>query len=278
MSYKPDEATLVSYLYGELEPAAQQKVEAYLKAHPDEKQRLEAWSFTRSAMSGLPDKEVIAPPIILGSSTSEKPFWKENYFRMPLGIAASLLVFLVAAKLLDVSASYSEGVFKISFGARENTVPVNPGLNETQVSEMIRSSLSSNNEALQASWHADRKSMEQSIQKNLRSNSVKIDRLMQTASAASQEQLKGFVGQLQTDNLKLMKDYMQLSSAGQKEYIENLLVDFSAYLQEQRKQDWQVFQTRVNSLEKNTDQFKQETEQLLTSLITNGNTTNQRRN
>ncbi len=102
---------------------------------------------------------------------------------------------------------------------------------------------------------------------------------MQASATASQEQVKSFVAQLQTDNLKLMKDYIQLSSAGQKEYIENLLVDFSSYLQEQRKQDWQLVQTRVNTIEKNTDQFKQETEQLLTSLISNNNgTSNQRRN
>jgi len=38
-------------------------------------------------------------------------------------------------------------------------------------------------------------------------------------------------------------------------------------LQEQRKQDLQYVQTKVNSLEKNNNQFKQETEQILTSLI-----------
>lgn len=77
---------------------------------------------------------------------------------------------------------------------------------------------------------------------------------------------------MQNDNLKLMKDYMQLSTAGQKKYIESLLVDFSAYLQEQRKQDLQAFQAQVNKVEQNTDQFKEETEQILTSLITNTGT------
>jgi len=66
-----------------------------------------------------------------------------------------------------------------------------------------------------------------------------------------------------------MKDYFQLSAADQKKYMENLLVDFSSYLQEQRKQDLQFVQTKVNSLEKNNNQFKQETEQILTSLISN---------
>jgi hypothetical protein len=51
--------------------------------------------------------------------------------------------------------------------------------------------------------------------------------------------------------------------------MENMLVDFSNYLQEQRKQDMQFVQAKVNSLEKNNNQFKQETEQILTSLISN---------
>jgi hypothetical protein len=41
-------------------------------------------------------------------------------------------------------------------------------------------------------------------------------------------------------------------------------------MQQQRTSDMQVVQTRLNSLEKNTSVFKQETEQILSSIITNG--------
>ena len=92
---------------------------------------------------------------------------------------------------------------------------------------------------------------------------------MKVASQASQDQVRTFVAGLQQDNLQLMKDYMALSSKDQQVYVENLLVDFSKYLQEQRKQDLLLFQTRMSSIEKNTDQFKQETEQILASIIAN---------
>jgi hypothetical protein len=65
-----------------------------------------------------------------------------------------------------------------------------------------------------------------------------------------------------------VKNYFQLTSTEQKQYIENLLVDFAKYLQQQRKDDLQVVQTQLNSIQKNTDIFKQETEQILTSIIT----------
>jgi len=281
MNYKPDEATMMSYLYGELDPAGQKKVEEYLQANPEEKTKIEEWAFVRSVFSGLEDKEVIAPSIVFTDKNNSIPFWKENYFRMPVGIAASLLVFLVSAKLIGLSLTYSPGEFKIAFGEKvEKVQPVRqaPTLTEQQVAEMIQSTLESNNEKFKASWTEDRKNLEKSIQRNLNSNSGKIDNLIKTVSLANQEQVKEFVGQMQDDNLKLMKDYMQLSATGQKEYIETLLVDFSKYLQEQRKQDLQIFQARVNKVEQNTDMFKQETEQILTSLISTGPTNNQKRN
>jgi hypothetical protein len=277
MNYKPDEATLVAYFYGELEGDEMVKVENYLQRNPSEKKRLEEWASTRSVMAHLQEKEVIAPPIILGEDSKQVPFWKESYFRMSVGLAASFLFILVAAKFLGLSASYSQGELKIGFGKEQKIEPT-PALTERQVAQMIKSSLKDNNEEIKASWEEDRKALNAAIQKNLNSNSSKIDRLMATASAANQDQVKDFVARMQTDNLKLMKDYMQLSASGQKQYMESLLVDFSNYLDEQRKQDLLFIQARVNKVEQNTDQFKLETEQILSSLITSNGIDNQKRN
>ncbi|MBK7652037.1 MAG: hypothetical protein IPJ20_16775 [Flammeovirgaceae bacterium] len=115
--------------------------------------------------------------------------------------------------------------------------------------------------------------MQASLKSNLATNSAKIDELMKVASQASQDQVRTFVAGLQEDNLRLMKDYLQLSAKDQKVYVENLLVDFSKYLQEQRKQDLMLFQTRMSSIEKNSDQFKQETELILASIISNPEST-----
>jgi small-conductance mechanosensitive channel len=127
--------------------------------------------------------------------------------------------------------------------------------------------LASNNEVITSNWTEDQKRLSQSIRQNLDQNSKKIDALMKGAADASQAQVRGFVASLQNENLKLMKDYFQLSTADQKKYTEGLLVDFSEYLKEQRRQDLMILQTKVNSIEKNTDLFKQETEQILASII-----------
>ena len=269
---KPDEAMLIAYCYGEIDDAERSMVEAYLAEHPEELRRLESWGFVRKAMSRLEDEEVIAPPIIVGQV--DKPIWKERYFRMTLGIAASFLVVLIAARLMGLGVGYSSGELRIGFQLQEKPREENR-LTQQQVDQMIKNSLAVNNEELQSSWSKERVALENSVRQNMDRSSEKIDRLMKTASLANEDEVKKYVGQMQRDNLKLMKDYLQLSSAGQKEYIESLLVDFSKYLQEQRKQDLELLQTRMASVEQNTDQIKQETEQILTSLISSNGTSNQ---
>ena len=276
MRYKPDEATLIAYHYGELEGEELKKVEVFLQQNPEEKRRLDEWQQARFVMASLQDKEVIAPPLVMGNN--QRSIWQERYVRMTMGIAASFLVLLVTARLLNLSASINEGEFKIAFGAPVQKEVLAPGLDEDKVKQMIQTSLQEQNAKQETTWLDERKRMEESIQKNLNANSGKIDRLVSTASAGQEEQVKQFVSQLQTDNLKLMREYLQLSTTSQKEYVENLLVDFSKYLQEQRKQDLQYFQASMTNMKDNTDQFKKDTEQILTSLITNKRPDNLRSN
>lgn len=268
MSYKPDERELMAYLYGELNPDETEKVEAYFLQHPEERAKYAALSEVSDILGHVQDKEVIAPPVFV-SDPSIKPLWSYPSVRFAVGMAASILFILVAGKILGPEISYSKGELRISFGKPQpaQAAPVQQAsLTEQKVADMINASLARNNEEQSKSKTEDQKKLLQTIADF---NSKKIDAMTKQASLASQEQVRTFVAGLQEQNLKLMKDYFQLSSADQKKYMENLLVDFSSYLQEQRKQDLQFVQNKMNYLEKNNNQFKQETEQILTSLIAN---------
>jgi hypothetical protein len=268
MNYKPDEGMLIAYLYGELTATEAEKVQLYLQQHPEELKKLQGLGELRTVISHIQDQEVIAPPLFMDDA-NVKPLWQSNYFKTVMSIAASLLFLMVAGKFLGTEISYSNGELAINFSGKKEPIKeiVQPSLTEEKVKEMIQNSLVSNNEVITANWTEDQKRLSQSIRQNLDQNSKKIDALMKGAADASQAQVRGFVASLQNENLKLMKDYFQLSTADQKKYTEGLLVDFSEYLKEQRRQDLMILQTRVNSIEKNTDQFKQETEQILASII-----------
>jgi len=268
MNYKPDESTLISYLYGELNDKEKTKLENYFQQHPEELAKLRSLGEVRDVMSHAQDKEVIAPPVFVDDS-NVRSLWQSSYVKISIGIAASILFLMVAGKMLGPEISYKTGELKISFGDKkvEQPAPTNT-LTEEKVRAMISSSLASNNEMQKTLKEEDQKRLVQSL---VDMNSRKMDALAKNASLASREQVQAFVGGLQEQNLKLMKDYFQLSTTEQKKYMESLLTDFSGYLQEQRKQDLQLVQSQMNYYEKSNNQFKQETEQILTSLISSPN-------
>lgn len=265
MKDRLDESTLIAYHYGELEGEERGKVEAWLQQHPEEQRRLAEWRDAQTVFSALRDKEVIAPPIVFDNV--QKSFWREGYVRMSLGIAASLLFVLVAARLLGLNITYASGEMRIAFSAPQ---PVPSTLSEERIAQMIDASLEKNNATIRAAWEEDRKTLEDNIRKNVLANSERIDQLVRNVSTGQQQQIREFVSQLHNENLTRMQDYLQLSAQSQKDYVQTLLVDFSKYLDAQRQSDLQNVQKSLTSLEENTNQFKKDTEQILTSLINTG--------
>lgn len=272
MAYKATEQELMAYLYGELEDAERDAIEKYLAENAEARVELERLRSLRSLMSNIKDKEVIAPPLFLGEGR-RTGLLDIPYIRTILSIAASLLILMVVGNAVGMRIGFKDDELIIGFGApreQARTTEIaqgKPAMTPDQVQEMINASVSQNNSVLQSNWQATQKELDASINHSLEANSAKIDRLVRESSAASQEQIREFVAGMQTENLKLVKNYFQLSSTEQKQYIEGLLVDFSKYLQQQRNDDIQVVQTQLKSLQQNTDLFKQETEQILTSII-----------
>lgn len=271
MAYKATEQELMAYLYGELEGAEKEAIEKYLLENAEARAELEKLKTLRQLMSNVRDKEVIAPPLFLGDGPRIR-LLDTPYIRTILSIAASLLLLMLVGKIVGMRIGWSGNELSIGFGAPiERTQPVTAQpvatITPDQVQQMIHSALSENNLAMQTNWEATQRKLDASINRNLNLNSEKIDRLVKESSAASQDQIRQFVAGMQTENLKMVKSYFQLNSTEQKQYVEGLLVDFSKYLQQQRNDDLQIVQTQLKSLQQNTDLFKQETEQILTSII-----------
>jgi len=242
MSYRPDENILISWLYGELDEAERAKVEKYLQENPEELKKIQQLRDVSDIMNNVQDKEVIAPPLFM-DDVKTVSFWRSNSFKTIMSIAASFLVLIVAAKILNLNISYSDNALTIAFGEiKTKEVHATPSLDANDVQKMIDSSLQQN-------------------------NTDQINEMVRKASAASQADIRNFVATLQRDNLSQLRDYLQLSASDQRKYTDNLIVEFSKYLQEQRGQDLNMYQTRFNQLEHSTDQLKSETEQILASII-----------
>lgn len=270
MSYKPDQHAWMAYLYDELEDAEKARMEEYIRTTPEARQELDHYRHLRQLMGTVEDKEVIAPPIVLGDSAPHI-VWNTPALRVVAGIAASVLILMLAGRLTGLQAGFSGNEFRISFGPSAEApvaLATAPTLSTDEVQQMIDASMTRNTQTLQASWQENQRALDASIRRSLASNSGRMDNLVKEASSASQQQVQDFIAQMQTENQRVVKDYFQLSATQQKDYIENLLVDFSKYLQQQRASDLQVVQSRLYALEQNTGVFQQETEQILSSIIT----------
>lgn len=272
MNYKPDEKDWMAYLYGELEDEEKLRMDQYLLVNAEARKEFEQFQQLRKVMSTVEDKEVIAPPIFI-NETPQQFFRNIPYFHTIVSIAASLLLIILAGKLTGTRMSISNNEFKLSFGGpKAQPIQVETenraeGLTAQAVQKMINRSLDRNNIAIQANLKESQEKLNASIRQNLSHNSNKLDQLMREAASASQEQVRLYAAGLQTQNMNQVRDYFQLTAAEQKKYIEDVLIDFAQYLQQQRNDDLQLVQTRLQSLEQNTNIFKQETEQILTSII-----------
>jgi hypothetical protein len=275
MTYKPDESILMAYLYDELEEEEKVKVEAYLEQHPEARKELESMQAMRMLMSNLRDKEVIEPPIIQQSGSGSWRFWDGKPFRAVAGIAATLLLLMLVGKFSGMQINAGNGELRISFAAAKQTdVMQADNLSKDEVNQMIKSSLQKYESKLDQEWRMQQASINESINKNLAKNSGKIDAVLARAANASDEQIRMYVENMQQQNMLLMQDYLALTSIEQKQYMEDLLVDFAQYLQQQRNNDLRYLQARMNYIEEDTDMFRLETEQILSSIVTNVSNTN----
>jgi hypothetical protein len=278
MSYKPDETVLMAYLYDELHEDEKLKVEKYLQENPQALKALQDLQQLRKMFSVVEDKEVIAPPIVIEDS-KQRYFWNVPYFKTITSIAASLLIVMLAGKLSGLQVSYSGNEVTLRFGTPvylpQNVQPVQASLTKEEVQQMINSSVQENTTAMLASWSEEQqRQLDTSIRRSLAGNSIKVNELVQQASQASQDEIRMYVAGLQNENQNMMKNYFQLTSSEQQKYIEGLLVDFAKYLNQQRNNDLETLQMRLTSIEQNTSVFKQETEQILASIISSGQSVN----
>lgn len=277
MNYKPHEKDWMAYLYGEMDDTDRRRFDQYILDNPDAHQELQRFQNLRNILSDVEDKEVIAPPIVIGgepanSAGSRRPlFWNTPYLRTVVSVAASLLLVILAGKLSDAHLQVSNHGLSLTFGAvprGPETETIASALSEEEVQQMINASLEKNNLRVEESLEETQRKLDASIRKTLAVNSGNIQKLVSEASLASQQQISEYVETIRSENMQQVKDYFQLTSSEQKQYIENLLVDFAKYLQQQRNDDLRLVQTRMNSIEQDTDLFRQETEQILSSIMT----------
>ena len=243
MKYKPTEAILIAYLYGDLDQEQSFQVEAYLEANPEEKSKLEGLSDTRMIFNELEDEEVPSQLAFMAPIKNEE--WL--YWRRYVGIAATLLVILTFGWITGFKVNYGDNGLFLGYGEVQN------GLTEEQVASMIYD----NNESISTY-------MEESLR--ISQDSVDIKFKILQANNDSEANIKkifdeekgALINQMVALNNKLSGDYREL--------MRQIVVNFSNNIETQRIDDLKSIQAAFTDLEDATIGKQFELENALSQL------------
>ncbi len=265
MSYKPDETTLIDYLYGQLTPEEQKKVEQYFKNNPEAQEQLTGLSDTRKILGAYADKEIIPPAIVHRDEKGEGDRHFTSYKWM-IGVAASVTLLILMAFLTDLKIRLSAQELTVRFGntveqsspevITENRLQdiLTEVLNE--VSQRQEDALSSFKAELSARQGEDEKERQEALSRQVKSyfDLHKTD-------------LQNYSKDLEKGNIRIINEHLASTTLEQHTYVKDLLIDFTRYLDEQRLQDREFYLNRLIDLKISSDLKQEETEQLLTSII-----------
>ena len=273
MSYKPDESILVAYLYNELGKDERSKVELYLQQHPGKRKELDDIAKIRNVMGKWNDKEVMEPSFVFSQDKVifiGADFWKSSIVRIAMSVAASIVLIMVVGYATNVRIAKNSAGVQISFGNAQETLA--QPITQEHVKTWIEESLSANNEQLldKISEVENNISNEFIAYQNENRHALKNAKINQVDESLVQ----AYVAQLKDENKNIIVDLMLASENTQRQYVNEILSDFSMYLEEQRQADLEVIQTSFNNLKNNTEVSQIETNQLLASIITTVNNQN----
>ncbi|WP_436515815.1 anti-sigma factor family protein [Ekhidna sp. To15] len=257
MKYKPEEATLMSYIYGELSTEEQAKVEEYLSGSEEARKELEELKSTLSIMGQLKDKEVDIPTFTFNQSSqvvvADHP--TVSFWRKSMAIAASIALLIFIGYLTKFNVSVGDQGFQMAFGNQ------NEGFSQEEVQSMIAEAITENNSELNKKLANSEAGIKEYVADN---NQSLQNQLVKRVSNQPQSQ-SDFESERQ-QYLDYLKQLIEDSEITQKRYTDQVLTDFAIFLDIQRQNDMEVFQTRFNNLEDNTELNSFKTDQILSNL------------
>lgn len=256
MKYKPEETTLISYLYGELSVEEQAKVEEYLSGNEEARKELEEMKSTLSIMGQLKDNEVDIPTFTFDHSSKVVVGNSFTVWRRYIAIAASITLLFLVGYLTRFNASYDEDGFKMAFGEPAS------GYSQDEVQSMIAAAIEKNNENLNQKFVNAEAGMKDYVAENNESLQTRF------VSQVSKQPISESDFEYERQQyLSYLKQLIEDSESSQKRYTDQAMTDFAIFLDIQRQNDMEVIQTRFNNLEDNTELNRFKTDQILSTLV-----------
>lgn len=250
MSYKVDESILMAYLYDELSTEERGKVEAHLKEDEAARKELEELKEARFLMGKLNDREVEVPRFTFDQPTMVVASSRNAWWKVPMGIAASITLLLVVGYLTSFRISTGESGFQVAFGVSE---PREEFYTKSQVESIVSDALAANNQLVNQKLNAVENSM--------------VTQVSQENPPIDDDLMNEYMARLRDFNRETLRSLLENSEQSQKDYTDRSLQDLAVFLDIQRRNDLDVIQTQFQNFEDDAEFNQLQTNQILTNLI-----------
>lgn len=269
---------LITYLYDEMSTEERQQFEIAMENNPELKREFENLKEMRKGLAQIQDKEVMEPFFLWGKQSADSwasMFKRRNLlmFKPFIAVAASLVMVLLIGYLTNFTITYQDQSLYIGFN-KSSTKAMEATYSQEQVAELVNAEIAKNN----AYIFSKLTETENNIDTRFASLESKQDNQIMPSYAASdvvtKKELDIFLANVRSNNLKVLQTYLQSSSAQQQDYFQAVLTEFSDYMENQREEDLRLIRRSLITLQENQQSQKEETDQMLASILTTVNNQN----
>jgi hypothetical protein len=273
MDNKEENIKVIDYLYGEINDEERKDIGHSLGGSVDLKAEIDGLSAVRNALGELDDHEMIPPTFILGNENiSAISFFESNAFRWVGSIAASLLLLLISASLLQINLVKNNQGTMIGFG--DLTPLPEEEINKQKVNEWMQAAMNEYEASTDKKIEGVETKLVNQMQNQDQENLAVMSNLMNKYSRGTDQLMKNYVAQLNDENKEIIQNFFTVSSEKQKTYVKNVLADFNEFYHMQREYDLKNVEKNINLVQNNQDVKQLEQDQLLASLYDIVNTQN----
>lgn len=262
MEKKISESTLIDYLYNELAQDEREKVEDYLKAHPEVRKELMQLQISRNLLQDHQPPEVEIPPMNWKPSAMNS--FKNRRWIYALTSAAAVILLLISVAWINVHVSVQHDTFMISWGKQKI-------IEQQKEIEQLKEAQAQLEKKFMLAIDRERDTARQMYGQALTKISAQSREIQNIRQRQRTQPLPdlwvNYLNTLQKEQLFTMAELISQTSQRQQEYTEALLSDFAQYLEKQREKDLLLVEEAINTLFDETQDQHLETNMVLAKLI-----------
>ncbi len=269
---------LITYLYDEMSTEERQQFEIAMENNPELKREFEELKEMRQGLAQIQDKEVMEPFFLWGKQGSDSwvsMFKRRNLlmFKPFIAVAASLVIVMLIGYLTNFTITYKDQSLYIGFN-ESSTNGSEAIYTQDQVAQLVNEEIAKNNAYIFSKLTETENNLDNRFASLENSQNTQLTPSYADADVVTREELDIFLANVRSNNLKVLQTYLQSSSVQQQEYFQAVITEFSDFVENQREEDLRLIRRSLINLQENQQAQKDETDQILASILTTVNNQN----